>query len=218
MRIAILISGRGSNMAALSNKEEGFEICLVASDRPADGLEIAASAGHKTVLVDRNIYQSKQEHEEKLAEQLVKRKTDLIVLAGYMSVLSGTFVERFNGRIINIHPSLLPDYRGLNTHARVLADKRDEHGVSVHMVTASLDDGPLIAQAKLAVRADDTEQTLSDRVLRCEHQLYPAVISALSEGALKIQTQSVIWSDTSRLSSVSAGTIIFPPSSEPQKQ
>ena len=210
MRIAILISGRGSNMAALSNKEEGFKICLVASDRPAEGLKIAATAGLETVLVDRNIYQSKQEHEATLVEKLRRQKPDLIVLAGYMSVLSATFIETFDARIINIHPSLLPDYKGLNTHARVLADKRTEHGVSVHMVTAALDDGPLIAQAKLAVRADDTEQTLSDRVLKCEHQLYPAVISAISEGALNLHPQTVIWDDTSRLGAVSAGTITFP--------
>ena len=211
MRIAILISGRGSNMAALSNKKEAFEICLVASDRPADGLEIAATAGHKTVLVDRDIYQSKQAHEAELAKQLGSNKPDLIVLAGYMSVLSETFIERFKGRIINIHPSLLPNYRGLNTHARVLADKRSEHGVSVHMVTASVDAGPLIAQAKLPVRADDTEQTLSKRVLKCEHQLYPAVISAIGEEALKLDTQTVKWDNTSRLDTVSAGTITFPP-------
>ncbi len=211
MRIAILISGKGSNMAALSNKEEGFEICLVASDRPADGLENAARAGYETVLVDRNIYQSKQEHEAELADQLACRKPDLIVLAGYMSVLSGIFIKNFDGRIINIHPSLLPDYKGLNTHERVLADKRSEHGVSVHMVTAALDDGPLIAQAKLAVRVDDTKQTLSDRVLECEHQLYPAVISALGRGALSLRSYTVTWNDTSCLGAVSAGIITFPP-------
>ena len=211
MRIAILISGRGSNMAALSNKKEGFEICLVASDRPAVGLEIAATAGHRTVLVDRDIYQSKQEHEAELGDQVARQSADLIVLAGYMSLLSETFIERFDGRIINIHPSLLPDYKGLNTHERVLADNRSEHGVSVHMVTATLDDGPLIAQAKLAIRANDTEQTLSDRVLKCEHQLYPAVISAIGEGALNLHTQTVTWDDTSRLRTVSAGTITFPP-------
>tara|TARA_B100000900_G_scaffold326500_1_gene286530 strand:+ start:243 stop:884 length:642 start_codon:yes stop_codon:yes gene_type:complete len=210
MRIAILISGRGSNLAALSNKKEGFEICLVASDRPADGLQIAATAGHKTILVDRDIYQSKKEHEAELSDQLARRKPDLIVLAGYMSILSETFIEKFNGRIINIHPSLLPNYRGLNTHARVLADKCSEHGVSVHMVTATLDDGPLIAQAKLAVKADDTKQTLSERVLKCEHQLYPAVISAIGEGALNLHTQTIKWDDTSRLSAISAGTITFP--------
>ena len=125
-------------------------------------------------------------------------------------MLSATFIETFDARIINIHPSLLPDYKGLNTHARVLADKRSEHGVSVHMVTDALDDGPLIAQAKLAVRTDDTVQTLSERVLKCEHQLYPAVISAISEGALLLQKQTVIWNDTSRLGAVSAGTITSP--------
>ena len=198
-------------MAALSNKEEGFEICIVASDRPAEGLEFAATAGHKTVLVDRDNYQSKQEHEATLVEQLARQKPDLIVLAGYMSVLSAAFIKTFDARIINIHPSLLPDYKGLDTHARVLADKRSEHGVSVHMVTATLDDGPLIAQAKLAVGTNDTEQTLSDRVLKCEHQLYPAVISAIGEGALNLHTQTVTWDDTSRLRTVSAGTITFPP-------
>ena len=205
-------------MAALSNKEEGFKICLVASDRPADGLEIATSAGHETILVERDTYRSKSKHEAELAVQLARREPDLIVLAGYMSVLSGTFIEKFDGRIINIHPSLLPNYKGLNTHARVLADKRSEHGVSVHMVTAALDDGPLIAQAKLTVRADDTEQTLSDRVLRCEHQLYPAVISALGEGAVILDKRTVKWDDTSRLDAISAGTVIFPPRNWPQKQ
>ena len=206
-------------MAALSNKEEGFEICLVASDRPAEGIDVAAFAGHISVLVDRDIYQSKQEHEATLVEQLTRQKPDLIVLAGYMSVLSATFIKTFDARIINIHPSLLPDYKGLNTHARVLADKRSEHGVSVHMVTAALDDGPLIAQAKLTVRADDTEQTLSDRVLKCEHQLYPAVISAIGEGALNLNTQTVVWDDTSLLGAVSAGTITFPKlNSTPEQQ
>ena len=217
MRIAILISGRGSNMVALSDKKESFEICLVASDRPADGLEIASAAGHETTIVNRNMYQSTEEHEEELADQLERRKPDLIVLAGYMSVLSRKFIERFDGRIINIHPSLLPDYKGLNTHTRVLADRRSEHGVSVHMVTDVLDDGPLIAQAKLDVRADDTEQNLSNRVLKCEHQLYPAVISALGEGALNIHKQTVTWDDTSRLDAVSAGTITFPPLNLPPK-
>ena len=117
------------------------------------GLEIAATAGHKTVLVDRDIYQSKQEHEAKLAEQLASQKPDLIVLAGYMSVLSETFIERFNGRIINIHPSLLPDYKGLNTHARVLADKRSEHGVSVTWSPLRLMTALSFAQAKLSVRS-----------------------------------------------------------------
>jgi phosphoribosylglycinamide formyltransferase-1 len=210
MRIAILISGRGSNMAALMANQDSFDICLVASDRPAVGLETAAAAGHETVLVDRNMYRSRQEHESEMANKLVCQKPDMIVLAGYMSVLSSTFIERFDGHIINIHPSLLPDYRGLNTHSRVLADNCREHGVSVHLVTAAVDEGPLIAQAKLAVRAYDTEQTLSNRVLKCEHQIYPAVISSLGEGTLKIQAQSVVWANTARLESVTHGIITFP--------
>ena len=128
-----------------------------------------------------------------------------------MSVLSASFIDRFEGRIINIHPSLLPDYKGLNTHARVLSDKRTEHGVSVHLVTAALDDGPLLAQVSLSVEADDTETSLSARVLALEHQIYPAVISALAEGSLKIDNSDAKWSDTIRLRSVLGGRVCHPP-------
>ena len=176
MRIAILISGRGSNMAALSKKEEGFEICLVASDRPADGLEIASLAGHNIALVDRDIYQSKQEHEAKLAEQLMRQKPDLIVLAGYMSVLSATFIKKFNAHIINIHPSLLPDYKGLNTHQRALDKKEKYSGCSVHFVTSKLDSGKIILQKQVKISKKDTSKTLAKKILKQEHKLYPKAL------------------------------------------
>ena len=211
MKIAILISGRGSNMAALAENRQGFDICLVAADRPAAGLRIALQNGHKTALVDRSTYSAKQEHEAALADEIAALKPDWIILAGYMSVLSETFINRFDGRVLNIHPSLLPDYKGLNTHARVLADGRTHHGVSVHLVTAALDDGPLLAQIELEIAPNDTETSLSERVLALEHQLYPAVIAALSEGAVHINGLNVRWSDTSRLSSVTGGIVCFPP-------
>lgn len=211
MKIAILISGRGSNMVALSENRHGFDICLVAADRPAAGLALAQDAGYTTALIDRRAYQGKSDHEAALAEQITRHAPDWIVLAGYMSVLSASFIDRFEGRVINIHPSLLPDYKGLNTHARVLADQCRKHGVSVHLVTAALDDGPLLAQVKLDIDQTDTEDTLSERVLRLEHQLYPAVITALAEGDMQIDGLKIRWSDTARLKSISGGAVCFPP-------
>ena len=211
MKIAILISGRGSNMAALAENRQGFEICLVAADRPAAGLETAQKNGHRTALIDRKKYPAKQSHEAALADAIAAHDPDWIILAGYMSVLSETFISRFDGRVLNIHPSLLPDYKGLNTHARVLADKKTHHGVSVHLVTAALDDGPLLAQMKLAVAPNDTETSLSERVLALEHQLYPAVITALAEDFVHVEGLNVRWSDTSRLRSITGGVVCFPP-------
>ena len=210
MKIAILISGRGSNMAALAECEERFDICLVAADRAAAGLHSAAQKGYKTALIDRKNYLTKTEHEEALAKEIAAHDPDWIILAGYMSVLSETFINRFNGRVVNIHPSLLPDYKGLNTHSRVLADKQTHHGVSVHLVTAALDDGPLLAQIKLAIDQNDTETSLAQRVLELEHQLYPAVIAALSEGAVLIDGKNVRWSATERLRTITGGVVCFP--------
>ena len=186
MKIAILISGRGSNMDALCAQKDGYDVCLVASDRPAAGLKTAKEAGCPTGLIDRKDYPTKAEHEAALAELIDRHTPDWIVLAGYMAVLSASFIDRFKGRIINIHPSLLPDYKGLNTHARALADGRKEHGVSVHLVTAALDDGPLLAQASLSVDPADTEASLTARVLKLEHQIYPAVISALAHESCRL--------------------------------
>ena len=211
MKIAILISGRGSNMAALAENRQGFEICLVAADRPAAGLETAQKNGHRTALIDRKKYPAKQSHEAALADEIAAHDPDWIILAGYMSVLSETFISRFDGRVLNIHPSLLPDFKGLNTHARVLTDKKTHHGVSVHLVTAALDDGPLLAQMKLAVAPNDTETSLSERVLALEHQLYPAVITALAEDFVHVEGLNVRWSDTSRLRSITGGVVCFPP-------
>ena len=210
MKIAILISGRGSNMDALCAQKDGYDVCLVASDRPAAGLKTAKEAGCPTGLIDRKDYPTKAEHEAALAELIDRHTPDWIVLAGYMAVLSASFIDRFKGRIINIHPSLLPDYKGLNTHARALADGRKEHGVSVHLVTAALDDGPLLAQARLSVDIADTEASLSARVLKLEHQIYPAVISALAHEKLEINNQDIKWTDTSGLTSVIGGIICYP--------
>jgi phosphoribosylglycinamide formyltransferase-1 len=201
LKIAVLISGRGSNMQALAHHAgklgTGYEICLVAANKPADGLAVASDAGLPTTLIDRKNYTSKKEHENALADAIEASGASWICLAGYMAVLSADFIARFVGKIINIHPSLLPDYKGLHTHERALADNQKFHGVSVHLVTPVLDDGAVIAQMRLSVQHADTSESLSARVLVLEHILYPLVIGALASGAVKLDAGQVHWHDTS---------------------
>ena len=197
LKIAVLISGRGSNMQALAEQARDSKIVLVASNKPADGLDIAAKAGIETCLVNRSEYDRKSSHEAALAEAIEASGAQWICLAGYMAVLSADFIERFSGRILNIHPSLLPDYKGLHTHKRALEDNTALHGVSVHLVTPKLDDGAVIAQMQLPVFNTDTEDSLSQRVLVLEHMLYPMVINALASGALQLGNGTVQWRDKS---------------------
>lgn len=197
LNIAVLISGRGSNMQALARQARDFKIVLVAANKPADGLDIAAQAGIETCLVNRSDYDSKASHEAALATAIEASDAQWICLAGYMAVLSADFIERFSGRIINIHPSLLPDYKGLHTHQRALDDHQALHGVSVHLVTPELDDGAVIAQMQLPVFSADTPDSLSQRVLVLEHLLYPMVINALGSGALQLGDGNVQWQDKS---------------------
>jgi phosphoribosylglycinamide formyltransferase-1 len=188
--IVILISGRGGNMRALIEHSRAaaaaYTVCQVFSDNPdAGGLEIArgfgvpaqALGGAKTV--DRAAY------DRALAAAIDACSPSLIVLAGFMRILSPQFVAGFAGRILNIHPSLLPKYAGLHTHRRVLAAHESEHGATVHFVTAELDGGPPIIQARFAVRADDDEATLAARVQAQEHRIYPLAVRWFSEGRLR---------------------------------
>ena len=188
MRIVILISGRGSNMQALIEQAEYYEVSLVISDRPATGLTIATNLGVKAALIDRANYTNKTDHEQALAHLITTEKPDWICLAGYMSILSADFIACFCGRLINIHPSLLPAYKGLNTHERAIDDKASEHGASLHLVTPALDSGTIIAQKKCAVFPTDTPQKLARRVLGIEHKLYPQTLNALANGTLTIDT------------------------------
>lgn len=206
MKIAVLISGRGSNMLRLADHAtggavggSGYEIVLVAANTPCKGLGLAADRGLATRLIDRAAHDSKQAHEAALGDAIAGAGADIICLAGYMAVLSAEFVERFAARIINIHPSLLPDLKGLDTHERALAAGMDRHGATVHMVTAALDDGPILLQAGLDVRDGETAGDLAARVLRLEHALYPFVLGALASGALTIscggQAWGALWDD-----------------------
>ena len=178
-RIAILISGRGSNMAALIYAARAadcpYEIALVTGDKPAaPGLDLAAAEG---VPIERLAY-DKTTFFEQLDALLSDRAIDVIALAGFMRIIPATFVDRWAGRLVNIHPSLLPKHRGLDTHAAVLAAGEATTGATVHLVTAKLDDGPILGQVEVAVLPGDTAETLAARVLIAEHQLYPRTLAA----------------------------------------
>lgn len=185
MSVVILISGRGSNMQAIL--EAGIPVAAVISNRAdAAGLAIAAGRGVATAVVDHRPFASRDAFDAALAEAIERYAPRLVALAGFMRILTPGFVARFEGRIMNIHPSLLPQFPGLDTHARALAAGAKRHGCTVHFVTAELDHGPIIAQAAVPVLLGDTEQSLAARVLAQEHLLYPRAIRWFLDGDLVI--------------------------------
>jgi phosphoribosylglycinamide formyltransferase-1 len=190
-RTAILISGRGSNMASLiaASKEADFpvDIALVLSNMPdAPGLAAAKAQGIATAAVDHKIYAGREAFEASLQKMLDAHRIDFICLAGFMRLLTPAFVTHWEGRMINIHPSLLPSFKGLHTHERALAEGVKIHGCSVHYVVPEMDAGPIIAQAAVSVLDDDTPETLGRRVLEQEHVIYPLALKLAASGALKI--------------------------------
>jgi phosphoribosylglycinamide formyltransferase-1 len=187
--VAVLISGRGSNMRALVESSHAadapYRIELVLSDQPAAaGLDIARGLGVPARAVVRDKTLPRVEYDRSLAEAIEECSPSLIVLAGFMRILSPEFVDRFAGRILNIHPSLLPKYPGLHTHRSVLAAHEKVHGATVHFVTAELDGGPPILQARVAVKPDDDEAALAARVQVQEHKIYPLAVHWYCEGRL----------------------------------
>jgi phosphoribosylglycinamide formyltransferase-1 len=186
-RVAILISGGGSNMVALANSMVGDHPArpvLVLSNSPdAGGLAKAHDLGIATAVVDhREFVNDRNAFEEVLHATLERFTPDIICLAGFMRILTSGFTARYSGRMLNIHPSLLPKYKGLHTYARALQAGDVEHGCSVHEVTAALDDGPILGQARLTIGPDDTPDTLAARLLPLEHRLYPAVLRRYAAG------------------------------------
>jgi phosphoribosylglycinamide formyltransferase-1 len=176
-RVAILISGRGSNMRALVEKADGYEVALIASNKPqAVGLDWARARGLPAWAIESKEV-GKEEFDRRLSAAIDEHGAGTIALAGFMRILSPWFVNEWRGRIINIHPSLLPKYRGLDTHARALAAKDSVSGCSVHVVTEELDAGELLGQAEVRIEQDDTPSTLEQRVLAAEHELYPRILS-----------------------------------------
>ena len=180
LRVAVLLSGAGSTLRAVVNAKLNIDIVAVLSDRSdAAGLTFAQASGLSALCVQRRNYATKQTFEAGLSEALDAVKPDLIVLAGFMRVLSAAMVAHFKGRMINLHPSLLPKYPGLDTHARALAAGDSEHGASVHWVTAELDGGPVIAQTRTPILPEDTAETLSSRLKPLEHALVVSVLKSL---------------------------------------
>ena len=190
MRTAGLVSGRGSNMAALLDAAAGpafpAEIVLVLSNRPdAGAMARATAAGVPTAVVDHRAYADRSAFEAAMQAELERHAVALVCLAGFMRVLTPWFIGRWPDRLVNIHPSLLPAYRGLHTHERALADGVRIHGCTVHLVVPELDAGPIIAQAAVPVHAADTPDTLAARVLAAEHRLYPQALSWLASGRVR---------------------------------
>lgn len=184
-RVAVLISGRGSNLRALV--EAGAPVSAVISNRPgAAGLDFAASHGIATAVVDHTAFASREAFDAALARSVDAHAPDLVVLAGFMRVLTAGFVQRYAGRLLNIHPSLLPAFPGLDTHARAIESGVKLHGCTVHFVTEALDHGPIVAQAAVPVLDTDTPDTLAARVLRQEHRLLPAAVRWFLEGRLAV--------------------------------
>ena len=181
--IVILISGRGSNMQALLEATLPCRIAAVISNRAdAEGLNIAKTHGIPVTVIEHRDYPDRDSFDAALAKAIDSFAPDIVALAGFMRILGADFVSRYHGRMINIHPSLLPAYGGLDTHARALQDGVKIHGCTVHFVTRDLDHGPIIIQAAVPVLRDDTEQTLAARVLREEHRIYAQAIRWLCKG------------------------------------
>jgi phosphoribosylglycinamide formyltransferase-1 len=199
IRTAVLISGRGSNMTALiaaaSDPAFPAEIVGVISDRAdAAGLGIAKARGIATHVVSRTDHSSKQAHDAAIDKALASLNAEIVALAGYMRILSPGFVEKWQGRMINIHPALLPALKGLETHERALAAGLRIHGCTVHFVTPEMDDGPIIAQAAVPVMIGDDPDSLAARVLRAEHQLYPLALALVAEGKARMEAGRTVFS------------------------
>ncbi len=197
-RVAILISGRGSNMASLiaAAQEESYpaQIALVLSNRPAaGGLDRAREAGIEAVAIDHKAYADRETFERAVDETLQVAKVDIVCLAGFMRVLTPWFVSRWVGRMVNIHPSLLPLFRGTHTHRQALEAGVRVHGCSVHFVVPELDSGPIIAQACIPVFPGDDEDALAARVLVREHEIYPQALADLASGAVRLSGARAVW-------------------------
>lgn len=192
-RLVILISGRGSNMQALLQAGLPAEISAVISNEPlARGLDIARRSGARTEVVDHREFPDRPAFDLALGEAIARHDPHLVVLAGFMRVLTRGFVERFAGKLINIHPSLLPAFQGIHTHRRALEEGVRIHGCTVHFVTPSLDSGPIIVQSAVPVLPDDTEEALAARVLQQEHLVLPQAVRWFLDGRLQVQGNRVL--------------------------
>lgn len=200
MRVVVLISGRGSNLQALIDQAANGTLpitiaAVISNVRGVYGLERARQAGIPTLELDHKPYAERAAFEAALIKLIDAQQPQLVVLAGFMRILTPAFTAHYHGRLLNIHPSLLPKFRGLHTHERAISAGEIEHGASIHFVTAELDGGPLIAQARVPVLPNDDAETLAARVLIAEHRLYPQVIHWFAQGRLKLQGTQILFDD-----------------------
>lgn len=214
-RVAILISGRGSNMQALVEAarapEYPAEIALVISNRPeALGLAWAKEQGLLTLALDHTKYESREHFEGQLQSVLDLAKVDLIALAGFMRLMTAGFVTRWQGRMINIHPSLLPAFKGLDTHEQALAAGVRLSGCTVHFVVPEMDAGPIIGQAAVPVSPSDTPDSLGSRVLAAEHRLYPKILALVAQGQVRMEANGISWQHT-EIATVNQQQALFSP-------
>ncbi|MCY4395722.1 MAG: phosphoribosylglycinamide formyltransferase [Rhodospirillaceae bacterium] len=198
LKVGVPISGRGSNMAALAEAcaDSAFpaEIVLVLSNEPgAAGLDRARDFGIETAVIDHRGFAGRAAFDAAVTARLEQAGVELICLAGFMRLFTAGFVEHWRNRLLNIHPSLLPAFRGLNTHERALAAGVRLHGCTVHFVRPELDDGPIVMQAAVPVQPDDTAESLADRVLAQEHRIYPAALRLVAEGAVTVEGERVVY-------------------------
>ncbi len=203
LRVVVLISGRGSNLQALVERTAGSEppvsVVAVVSDRAvAAGLTWAESRGLATAVLEPAAFADRESYDRELARVVERHRPDLVALAGFMRILTADFVDRFEGRMLNIHPSLLPRHRGLHTHRHVLEAGETEHGASVHFVTRELDGGPVVLQARVAVLPADDVQSLAARVLSQEHRIYPLCVQWFASGRLRY-AEGTAWLDGRKL-------------------
>jgi len=196
LKIGVLISGRGSNLQSLIDAQTngllGAEIGIVISNVPeVQGLDRAAAAGIPTTVINHKDFDGREPFEDALDEELVSYGIELVCLAGFMRLLTGGFVNRWTDRLINIHPSLLPSFKGLHTHERALEAGVRFGGCTVHFVRAEMDGGPIIVQAAVTILSDDTPDTLADRVLSEEHKIYPLAVKMIAEGRVEVVDNTV---------------------------
>jgi phosphoribosylglycinamide formyltransferase 1 len=197
-KTAILISGRGSNMEALiraaGDARYPAEIVGIVSDQAAaPGLAAAAAAGIPTAFVDRSAHATKAGFEAAVDDELARMGAEIVCLAGFMRILSADFTRRWSGRALNIHPSLLPSFKGLDTHARALAAGVRIHGCTVHFLSPEMDAGPIVAQAAVPVVGGDTPESLAARVLAAEHRLYPQALAMVADGSARLDGERVLF-------------------------
>lgn len=198
INLVVIISGNGSNLQSIIDAIESGQInaqisAVISNNTDAYGLTRAQNHNIASLVIDHREFSSRDAFDQTLFQTVNQYQPDYIVLAGFMRILGSDFVQAYTHRILNIHPSILPKYKGLNTHQRALKNSESEHGVSIHLVTAELDDGPILLQGRYPVEAEDTVEKLQDKGHTLEHLMYPAILKWLSSGDLKITGESIVF-------------------------